>query len=133
MRTVPSSLFRKERERCSRPAVRRILLLLLLTFAIPARPDQQVTLRGEIADTYCLSARGIRGPSHTACAVRCARKGIPLALVEDGTRRIYILLPPKDESSMPESVIRAAGTVRTVSGKMLVSSGTRFLTVESIR
>src|SRR5438876_2566465 len=110
-RMGPSRAFRKARERCSRPAVRRIFLILALTLAsTTVRSDQQVTLRGEIADTYCLSARGIRGPSHTACALRCARKGIPLALVEEGTRHIYILLPPKDESSMPEAVIRAAGT-----------------------
>src|SRR5438309_8089755 len=99
MKMGTSRAFRKARERCDHPAVRRILIILFLTFAsTTVRPDQQVTLRGEIADTYCLSARGIRGPSHTACALRCARKGIPLALVEEGTRRIYILLPPKDES-----------------------------------
>ncbi len=117
-----------------RPAVRRLQLFVLISLlAISLAADQTVTVRGEIADSYCYGARGIRGPSHTACAIRCARKGIPLSLIEEGSRRIYILLPPKDESAMPESVIAAAGTVHTVTGRMFVVSGTRYLTVDSIR
>ncbi len=92
-----------------------------------------MTVRGEIADTFCYGAKDIRGPSHTACAIRCARKGVLLALVEDGNRRVYILLPPRDDSSMPDTVIRAAGTEHTVTGRMFISSGTRFLTADSIR
>lgn len=92
-----------------------------------------VTVRGEIVDSYCYAGRGIRGPSHTACALRCARKGIALVLIEDGTRRVYVLMPPKDEMTMPENVIAAAGTTRTVTGRMFVNSGTRFLMVDAIK
>jgi hypothetical protein len=126
----PSGNIPKVCERAKRPAVGWLLILLL---AISVSADQTITVRGEIADTYCLGARGVRGPSHTACAIRCARKGVPLALVEDGTRRLYILLPPKDETAMPENVIRAAGTIHTVTGRMFVNSGTRFLTVDTIK
>ena len=134
IRTAPSRNIPKAREGAESPAVRRLqLLAVILLLAVSVAADQTVTVRGEIADTYCLSARGVRGPSHTACAIRCARKGVPLALVEDGTRRLYILLPPKDETAMPENVIRAAGTVHTVTGRMFVNSGTRFLTVEAIK
>lgn len=129
---LPNS--RKGYERCSKSAVRRLqLLALTVLLAVSVAADQAVSVRGEIADTYCYAARGIRGSSHTACALRCARKGIPLAVIEDGTRRVYILLPPKDESALPESVISAAGTVRTVTGHVFVNGGTRFLTVDSIR
>jgi hypothetical protein len=132
-RTAVSPSGRKVSE-CNWPAVRRLqIVVVLLLLAITVAADQVATVRGEIADTFCYAARGIRGPSHTACALRCARKGIPLALVEDGTRRVYILLPPKDESGLPESVISSAGTVRTVTGRVFVTAGTRFLTVDSIR
>ena len=130
IRTVLSRNIPKAPERAKWLAV-SWPLVLLLTISVSA--DQTITVRGEIADTYCLGARGIRGPSHTACAIRCARKGVPLALVEDRTRRLYILLPPKDETAMPENVIRVAGTVHTVTGRMFVNSGTRFLTVEAIK
>jgi len=53
-------------------------------------------------------------------------------MVEEGGRRVYVLLPPKDESAMPEKVIEAAGTVRTVTGRAFMNSGTRFITVDRI-
>ncbi|HYS54897.1 MAG TPA: hypothetical protein VER58_14160 [Thermoanaerobaculia bacterium] len=68
--------------------------------------DQAVTVRGEIVDSYCY---------------------------EDGTRRVYVLMPPKDDSVMPANVIAAAGTTRTVIGRMFVNSGTRFLMVDAIK
>ncbi|PYQ54036.1 MAG: hypothetical protein DMF59_00060 [Acidobacteria bacterium] len=92
-----------------------------------------VTVRGEIVDSYCYAGRGIHGPSHTACALRCAKKGIALVLVEEGTRRLYVLMPPKDDSVMPANVIAAAGTTRSVTGRMFVNSGSRFLMVDAIK
>src|SRR5882672_250759 len=134
IRTALSRNIPKACERAESPAVGRLLLLtLILPVAISVGADQTITVRGEIADSYCLGVRGVRGPSHTACAIRCARKGVPLALVEEGTRHLYILLPPHDETAMPEKVIRAAGTVHTVTGRMFMNSGTRFLTVDAIR
>lgn len=129
-----SSNIRKVAERSRRPAVRRLSILTVLTLlALSIAADQTVTVRGEVADSFCYAARGIRGPSHTACAIRCAKKGSPLSLIEESSRRVYVLLPPKDESAMPDSVIRAAGTVHTVTGRMFVTNGTRFLTVDSIQ
>lgn len=118
----------------SRSRLRRSsVFAVVLIGTISVWADQTTTVRGEIADTYCFGARGIRGPAHTACALRCAKKGIPLALIDEGNNRIYLLLPPKDESSMPSNVVAAAGTVRTVTGRIFMKGGTRFLTVDSIR
>ncbi|MDQ6799448.1 MAG: hypothetical protein M3041_01275 [Acidobacteriota bacterium] len=94
--------------------------------------DQAVTIRGEIVDSYCYAGRGIHGSPHTACALRCARKGMPLVLIEDGSRRVYQLMPPGDETAMPANAIAAAGTVRTVTGRMFVNSGARYLTADAI-
>jgi len=101
--------------------------------AVTLAADQTVTIRGEIVDSYCYAGRGIHGSPHTACALRCAHKGMPLVLIEDGSRRVYQLMPPKDETAMPESVIASAGTVRTVTGRVFVNSGARYLTVDGIR
>ena len=125
---------RKVFERCKRPAVRRpltLIALFLLTISLGA--DQEATVRGEIVDSYCYVGRGIRGPSHRECAVRCARKGIALVLIEDTTRRVYTLMPPRDEMEMPERVLAAAGTTRTITGRMFVKSGSRFLTVDAMK
>lgn len=134
MRTERLHNTRKGSERSERPAVRRLqTIAVLLLIAVSVAADQVVTIRGEIVDSYCYAARGIRGPAHTACALRCARKGMPLVLIEDGSRRVYQLMPPRDEMAMPENVIAAAGTVRSVTGRMFVNSGARYLTVDAIK
>ena len=117
-----------------RPAVRRLSnLMTIAALAVSVAADQTLTVRGEIADTFCLGAKGIRGAAHTACALSCAKKGIPLAIIDDATHRVYMLLPPKDNSALPSAVINAAGTVHSVTGRMFVSGGTRFLTVDAFR
>jgi hypothetical protein len=125
---------RKGSERSDRPAVRRLqTIAVLLLIAMTLGADQVVTIRGEIVDSFCYAGRGIHGSAHAACALRCARKGMPLVLIEDGSRRVFQLMPPRDETSMPENVITAAGTVRTVTGRVFVNSGARYLTVDGIR
>ena len=125
---------RKGSERSNRPAVRWLqTIAVLLLLAVTLAADQAVTIRGEIVDSFCYAARSIHGSDHTACALRCARKGMPLVLIEDGSRRVYQLIPPKDETAMPENVIAAAATVRTVTGRMFVNSGARYLTVDGMR
>ena len=95
--------------------------------------DQSVSVRGEIVDSYCYAGRGIHGSPHTACALRCARKGMPLVLLEERSTRVYQLMPPKDETAMPESVVAAAGKVRTVTGRLFVNGGARYLMVDAIK
>ena len=133
-RTGRSHNTRKGPERSERPAVRRLqMLAVLLLIAVSVGADQVVTIHGEIVDSYCYAGRSVRGPAHTACALRCARKGMPLVLIEDGSRRVYQLMPPRDEMAMPEDVVAAAGTVRTVSGRMFINSGARYLTVDAMK
>jgi hypothetical protein len=125
---------RKGSERSDRPAGRRLqTIAVLLLLAVTLAADQAVTIRGEIVDSYCYAGRGIHGPDHTACALRCARKGMPLVLIEDGSRRVYQLMPARDETAMPENVIAAAGTVRTITGRVFVNSGARYLMVDAMK
>jgi len=91
------------------------------------------TVTGSLRDMYCYSALGAHGPSHAQCALKCAQKGIPVGLEEKGTEKIYVLLPPKNEESMPESVTNAMEKEVTVTGKEYSKGGVTFLTVDSVK
>jgi len=63
----------------------------------------------------------------------CAKKGIPVALVETGTDKMYILLPPKNDTSLPNDVISKMESEVTVTGDAYDKGGISYLTVKSVK
>jgi hypothetical protein len=95
--------------------------------------DAQKSVTGSLEDTFCYNVVGAKGAGHAQCALKCAQKGIPVALVEKGTEKMYILLPPKNEAGMPEDVLKNMEKEVTVTGKSYSKGGVEFLTVESVK
>jgi hypothetical protein len=107
--------------------------LTVFTGLIPAFAVDTVTVTGEIIDTYCFTLMGAKGESHRQCAIECVQKGIPAGLLEDGTNKVYILLPNKDKSPLPKAVIDKMAKKVSITGKMYANGGSQFLTIESIK
>jgi hypothetical protein len=92
------------------------------------------TIRGEVIDTYCYSLLGAKGESHRQCAIDCFKAGIPAGLLENGTNKVFVLLPNKDKTSLPQSaILEKMGRQATITGKVYTVGGSNFLTVESIK
>jgi len=94
---------------------------------------ETVTVKGEVIDTYCYALMGAKGESHRQCAITCIKAGIPAGLLEEGSGKLYVLLPNKDKTGLPKAVIDHAAKVVTITGKVYTSGGSQFLTVESIK
>jgi hypothetical protein len=106
--------------------------------ALPARADEKggradVSVTGEVVDTFCYTTMGARGASHRQCGLDCAKKGIPVGLVEKGTDKLYVLLPSKDKTALPEDIVNKMGEQATVTGHAYAKGGTSFLAVESVK
>jgi hypothetical protein len=91
------------------------------------------TVSGTLEDSYCYGSMGAKGASHKECAIKCATAGIPVSLVEKGSSKIFVLLPPKNGMAMPKDVIDKMEDEVTVTGKEYSKGGVHFLTVESIK
>jgi len=70
-----------------------VLGLVLVAGANIARADEKggkkdVSITGEVVDTFCYSAMGARGASHRQCGLDCAKKGIPVGLAETGSDKL---------------------------------------------
>ena len=76
---------------------------------------------------------GAKGPGHKTCAIKCASAGIPVVLIEKGTEKTYVLLPDKDASPLPPSVIQCMEDEVTVTGKEYNRNGTEYIVVESVK
>ncbi len=116
-----------------------VCLALALVFGFAAAAGAQkaapekVTVTGEVICTYCYTTAGARGMGHKACAIDCAKHGIPVGLLEKGTDKIYILLPNQKGTALPAGVINKAGEEITVTGQKYLTGGDTFLTIESFK
>jgi hypothetical protein len=107
--------------------------LLLFVMWMVASPLFAATFTGEVVDTYCYAKGRIAGAAHTACALKCAKGGIPLALLEDKTHKVYLLLPEKDAAPLPAGLVSLAGKRVSIDGDLLTTSGSTFLKVTAFR
>ncbi len=105
-------------------------LLVALGTATVARAE---TVTGEVIDTFCYASMGAKGSSHKPCGIDCAKKGIPVGLLENSTNKVYVLLPNKDKEALPDSVINKMGSEATITGKVHTTGGSSFLAVESVK
>lgn len=109
------------------------VFFMVLSMVLPAYAAETVTVKGEVIDTYCYSLMGAKGESHRQCAIDCIKAGIPAGLLEEGTGKVYVLLPNKDKTGLPKGVIDKLGRMASITGKVYTSGGSNFLTVESIK
>jgi len=103
------------------------------TAGVGIAADTQKSVTGNLEDSFCYTVVGAHGAGHAQCALKCAQKGIPVGLVEKGTEKMYILLPPKNEQAMPDDVLKNMEKEVTVTGKSYSKGGVEFLTVESVK
>ena len=91
-----------------------------------------VTIKGELVDSLCYVAMGAKGAGHKQCAMDCAKAGIPISMLEEGTGKLYTVLPAKDKTGYPASVISRMGETVTLTGDLYENGGVRYVTVESV-
>ena len=93
---------------------------------------QEITIKGELVDSLCYVAMNAKGAGHKQCAIACAKAGIPISMLEDGTGKLYTVLPKEDKTGYPESVVNRMGEMVTLKGDLYENGGNRYVTVESV-
>ena len=93
---------------------------------------QEITIKGELVDSLCYIAMAAKGAGHKQCAIDCAKAGIPISILENGTGKLYTVLPKKDKTGYPASVINKMGETVTLKGDLYEQGGNRYVTVESV-
>jgi hypothetical protein len=107
-------------------------LAVVLAFSTIALAAQK-SVTGTPEDSFCYITMGAHGSSHQKCAQECAKKGIPVSLVEKGTGTMYVLLPPKNDEPIPDSIMSRMEDQVTVTGDEYDKGGVRYLTVKSVK
>ena len=93
---------------------------------------KDVTIKGELVDSLCYVSMASTGSGHKQCAMDCAKAGIPISIVEDGTGKVYKVLPKADKTGYPKDVINKMGDKVTLKGDFYEKGGNKYVTVESV-
>ena len=92
----------------------------------------EITIQGELVDSLCYVAMASKGKGHKQCAIDCAKAGIPISIVEDGTGKVYTVLPKEDKTGYPAAVIGKMGGPVTLKGDLYEKGGNKYVAVESV-
>ena len=110
-----------------------VALSIGVAAAVFAEDNAKKSVTGTLEDSYCYGLMGAKGPSHKKCAIVCAKAGIPVALVEKGTGKVWMVLPAKNASPYPDDVISKMEDEVTITGKTADKGGVHFITAEQVK
>ena len=96
------------------------------------KEGSEITIKGELVDSLCNVAMASTGQGHKQCAMDCAKAGIPISIVEDGTGKMYTVLPNEDKTGYSASVISKMGDKVTLKGDFYEKGGNKYVAVESV-
>lgn len=113
-----------------------IVFLLLITynlcFSHTKTPSSDITVTGEVIGSVCYLHHDSKGHSHADCAKYCAEQGIPLAILEDKTDKIFLSIPI-DHSDPNASLKEYIAKKVTVTGELFSKGGLTGIHIKKIK
>jgi hypothetical protein len=88
-------------------------------------------ITGELVETYCWGTQHSSGPEHALCGIDCAKRGIPVAIVDQRSHKAFVLVPGRGTAKLPLGLIKEMGQQVTIQGEVFERGGTQFATVQS--
>lgn len=113
-----------------------VILSLLVTGIVldvtRACAQESVTVQGEIVDLACYMSKGSKGAQHKACAQMCAKKGVPIGVLNDAGQ-VFLLVDDHDDPEPYEAAKKLAGERAEVAGKQFVKGGMTTIVVSAAK
>lgn len=117
-------------------ALKMITLSIVLIVPVLAQDERkdEITLKGEVIDLACYMKNkdAGKGPDHKECAVKCAKNGVPLGLLEDGTGTVYYTVKMKNKNNANDMMIPFVAEKVLIKGKIIERGGTKLLFIDMI-
>ena len=96
-------------------------------------PKEKMTLlSGEFVELGCYVNHDSMGGEHTDCAEKCARAGAPIALKEDGTGKLYVVITDGHFINPAEPAFGKIGMPVKVTGKVMKSGTLDLLIIRKV-
>ena len=104
--------------------------------ALAQQNGKQITIVGEVVESQCYIT-GLNGPgkglSHKDCALKCAKGGIPLSILEDKTGTLYLAGQSKKAmAGANELLIPFIAEKVKVTGRVFEKGGMKMLLISKV-
>lgn len=100
--------------------------------AKPAQKEGTTLLTGEFIELGCYVNHDSTGTEHTDCAEKCARAGAPIALKEDGTGKLYVVITDGHFINPAEPAFGKIGIPVKVTGKVMKTGTLDLLIIRKV-
>jgi len=115
---------------------RTILTILAAAALALAQHDHQdkgkeITVTGLVVDTGCYMAHNSTGPKHETCATACAKKGVPLAILDQASGKLYMAVA-SDHKNQNDKLMPFVEKKVKVSGILLENGGIKGLAIKTV-
>ncbi len=112
----------------------RLLVAAILTAAAmadePAKA-KRMTLTGLVVDTGCYLSHDTKGEKHIKCATACAKAGVPLAILEEGSGTLYLPIA-QDHKNQNLKLLPFIEKKVLVTGVVMEKNGLKGIVLRSV-
>ena len=111
-----------------------VSLTLVGSLAAQEKAMKEVTIKGEIIDSKCYltGMMGGKGEDHKDCAIACMKGGLPVAILEEKTGKVYVVVPAKGQKGANEALVQYAAETVTLKGMFIEKGGTKLFAYNSV-
>jgi hypothetical protein len=103
-----------------------------VTLVTRAAAQEDITVKGEIVDLACYLSKGSKGKRHKTCAELCAKKGLPIGVLNDNGD-VYLLIENHDDPGPYDAAKGFAGEQAEISGKKFTKGGVQSILVSGAK
>ena len=119
-----------------RSLIAALVLLITSGFAFAQQNGKQITVIGEVVESQCYIT-GLNGPgkgiAHKECALKCAKGGIPLSILEDKTGKLYLAGQSKKAmAGANDLLIPFIAEKVKVTGRVFEKGGMKMLLISKV-
>lgn len=106
------------------------VMLMLPLFGHEPKGNKTIAITGEVVGLACYLGHNSHGKSHTECAVQCAKSGVPLAILTNDSKTLY--LPLSGHQGANKKLLQYAEKTVRVTGKLINKNAMKAITIENI-
>ena len=113
-----------------------LAVFIISGFALAQQNGKQITIVGEVVESQCYIT-GLNGPgkglSHKESALKCAKGGIPLSILEDKTGTLYLAGQSKKAmTGATELLLPFVAEKVKVTGRVFEKGGMKMLLISKV-